>query len=146
MLQDMLLQSWGENIRVFEGVPGKWKDAVFQNLRAEGAFLVSAVRKNGNTSWIKVESLAGEPCRIISDFGGRKPSVKADRKMKLTEVKSGIWSLDIRKGESALLYAGDECPDLTVAPLPMKPEDMNMYGLDASRPLPIYDPRKKKFR
>ena len=41
-LQDMLLQSWGDKINVFPAVPQEWDTAVFHDLRAEGAFLVSA--------------------------------------------------------------------------------------------------------
>ena len=44
-LHDMLLSSWGDRIRVFPGVPGKWADVAFKDLRAQGAFLVTAVRK-----------------------------------------------------------------------------------------------------
>ncbi|MDR1485830.1 MAG: hypothetical protein LBT09_13540, partial [Planctomycetaceae bacterium] len=63
-LQEMLIQSWGGVIRIFPAVPAEWKDAAFQDLRAEGAFLVTAVRKDGKTSWVKVKSLAGELCRV----------------------------------------------------------------------------------
>ena len=48
-LQDILLQSWGGTIRIFPGVPESWKDVTFHNLRAEGAFLVSAQRRDGKT-------------------------------------------------------------------------------------------------
>jgi len=41
-LQDMLLQSWGNKIAVFPAIPKAWDSAVFHDLRAEGAFLVSA--------------------------------------------------------------------------------------------------------
>jgi len=133
MLQDMLIQSWGDKIRVFPGVPGAWKDAVFHDLRAEGAFLVSAVRKEGKTAWIHVQSLAGEPCVVQADFGGETPKVLASREMKLTSVSPGAWSLDIKKGESAVLYAGADVPSREIAPLPMAREEMNRYGLPADR-------------
>ena len=43
----MLLQSWNDIIQVFPAVPDKWKDVCFKNFRTQGAFLVSAERKNG---------------------------------------------------------------------------------------------------
>jgi len=49
--------------------------------------------------------------------------------MKLTGVGPGVWSLDIKKGESAVLYAGAEAPSLEIAPLPIAEEEMNRYGL-----------------
>jgi len=133
MLQDMLIQSWGDKIRVFPGVSKDWRDAVFHNLRAEGAFLVSAVRKDGQTAWVHVQSLAGEPCVLQADFGGDTPKLLASRRMELTEVSPGAWSLDIKKGESAVLYAGDNAPSLVIAPLPMAEEEMNHYGLRSKR-------------
>ncbi|MHC4439878.1 MAG: glycosyl hydrolase family 95 catalytic domain-containing protein [Planctomycetota bacterium] len=41
-LQEMLLQSYSDTIRLFPAVPADWKDISFKTLRAEGAFLVSA--------------------------------------------------------------------------------------------------------
>jgi hypothetical protein len=133
MLHDMLIQSWGDKIRVFPGVPKKWEDAVFHNLRAEGAYLVSAVRKEGKTAWVHVQSLAGEPCLLQADFGGETPKVLANREMELTAVSPGVWSLDINKAESAVLYAGADAPHLEIAPVPIAKEEMNRYGLRKKR-------------
>jgi len=136
MVHDMLIQSWGEKIRIFPGVPGAWKDAVFHNLRAEGAFLVSAVRGEGKTAWAHLQSLAGEPCVVQADFGGETPKVLANREIKLTNLSPGVWSLDLEKGEAAALYVGEDKPTLEIAPLAMSKEEMNRYGLR--------DPRKQK--
>ncbi|MHC4200995.1 MAG: glycosyl hydrolase family 95 catalytic domain-containing protein, partial [Planctomycetota bacterium] len=129
MVHDMLIQSWGDRIRVFPGVPGSWKDAVFHNLRAEGAFLVSAVRREGRTAWVRLQSLAGEPCVVQADFGGETPKVLAKRGVGLGRVSPGVWSLDLKKGESVVLHTGKEMPELEIAPLPMPEKEMNRYGL-----------------
>jgi hypothetical protein len=102
-------------------------------LRAEGAFLVSAVRKEGKTAWVRVQSLAGEPCALQVDFGGEMPKVLASRDMKRTNVSPGVWSLDLQQGESAVLYAGADPPNLEIAPLSMARQEMNRYGLRANR-------------
>ncbi len=71
-VHDMLLQSWGGTLRVFRGTPSSWPDAAFHQLRGQGAFLVSAKKKNGVTQFVTVESLAGSPCRIETDIPNAK--------------------------------------------------------------------------
>jgi len=123
----------GDKIRVFPGVSPQWKEGVFHNLRAQGAFLVSAVRNQGKTAWVRIESLAREPCVVKADFGGDTPRVLATREVKLTTVSPGVWSLDLKEGEAAVLYVGDDKPKLEVAPLSMNQEEMNRYGVRKER-------------
>ena len=63
-LLDMALQSWGGKIRIFPAIPGIWRDLDYFILLSEGAFEVSAVRKNGKVAWIRIHSLSGEPCLV----------------------------------------------------------------------------------
>ncbi len=67
-IQELLIQSWGNKIRIFPAVPGAWKDVSFDKLRTEGGFLVSAGRTNGKTKFIKVYSSKGDTCRIQTDL------------------------------------------------------------------------------
>lgn len=53
-VHEMLLQSWGGVVRVFPAVPRGWGQVSFSTLRAEGAFLVSADRRNGRTQWVRI--------------------------------------------------------------------------------------------
>jgi alpha-L-fucosidase 2 len=53
-VNEMLLQSWGEKIRVFPAVPDGWPDVSFENLRAEGAVLVSARRQAGRLTRLRL--------------------------------------------------------------------------------------------
>ncbi|HKO14627.1 MAG TPA: alpha-L-fucosidase, partial [Gemmatimonadaceae bacterium] len=64
-MQELFLQDWGHALRVFPAMPAAWTDASFDRLRADGAFLVSGVRAHGRTSWVRIESLAGQPCRLV---------------------------------------------------------------------------------
>jgi alpha-L-fucosidase 2 len=73
---EMLLQSHNDVIQIFPALPDGWKEVSFENLRARGAFLVSAQRKSGFTKEIKIKSLAGVPCRILNPFRGRRILVK----------------------------------------------------------------------
>ena len=100
----MMLQSWGDVIRVFPAMPERWsEEAVFHKLRTEGAFLVSSKWANGKTEWILIESLSGEPCVMQTDM----PQFKADREIKVEPVMGPLgqkrWKIGLKKGESTLL-------------------------------------------
>ena len=103
-VHDLLMQSRNGIIRVFPALPPSWKTAVFHNLRAEGAFLVSAAFRNGKTQWVRVKSLAGEPCRIRID--GKEQTLK------------------LAKDEEILLSQGSA----VVEPVPADPSKANFYG------------------
>jgi alpha-L-fucosidase 2 len=120
-IHDMLLQSWGGVLRIFPAMPAQWRDTAFHDLRAEGGFLVSAVREGGEALFVRVRSLAGEPCFVRSDLTGRGAvrAVEAnhgreDRSDRVAVVESGLIRLDIRAGEDIVLYVGERVPDLAV--------------------------------
>ena len=71
-VQEMLLQSHRGRIEVFPAVPGSWRDVTFTTLRAQGAFLVSAERRNGVTRRVEVQSEKGGACRLLSPWSGRE--------------------------------------------------------------------------
>jgi len=70
-VHEMLLQSWGGRIRVFPAVPASWRDASFKNLRAEGGFAVSAMRREGRTLKVSVKATVAQELRLKNPFGGR---------------------------------------------------------------------------
>ena len=127
-LQEMLLQSWGDVVRIFPAVPTDWKDVSFFQLRTEGAFLVSAARQGGETKWVQITSLAGERCRI--HLGLRGPVwTDGPENLALSFPAAGVVEVNLEKGRTVLFFSGNERPDLTVAPLPARPEDGNAFGL-----------------
>jgi hypothetical protein len=80
VVNECLMQSYDGIIRFFPNWPMD-KDAEFQNLRAVGAFLVSASLKNGKVNEIKVISEVGGVLKMIlpwikggtvSTSGGKK--------------------------------------------------------------------------
>jgi hypothetical protein len=127
-VQDMLLQSWGNKIRVFPALPDSWKDVAFHNFRTEGAFLISACRKNGITSFVRIRSLAGEPCVICPAMDGM-PRTTGINNPALVELENGCYRLDIRKGEEVILYQGERVPDFVIGPLPLEPGKINHFGI-----------------
>jgi len=78
-VHEMLLQSWSaspgvpdsEVIRVFPAVPKAWADASFDDLRAEGAHLVSARRVRGATVWLRIVAGRSGVLRVRDPFGRR---------------------------------------------------------------------------
>jgi hypothetical protein len=131
-IQDMLIQSWSDPakaepgpIRVFPAVPTDWLDVEFHDLRAEGAFLVSARRAAGKTQWVRVKSLAGEPCRIKTDLTG---DVKIQG-CRMIALGDGLFELKLLKGGEALLYCGEAPPSAVVAPLSIDPAKAYHFGM-----------------
>ncbi|MDO5417390.1 MAG: hypothetical protein Q4F29_09335 [Lachnospiraceae bacterium] len=132
-INDMLLQSWGEDIRVFPAVPKEWPDVTIHGLRAEGGFLVSAVRRDGETRWIRVESLAGEPCRIRTDLGQMNQqaihAVSASGQELPFEISpDGLIHLELEKGQEGYLYAGEQKPKFVIEPVSSQKHLENFFG------------------
>ena len=115
-LLDMALQSWGGKIRIFPAIPGIWRDFAFDNLLAEGAFEVSAVRKNGKVAWIRIHSLAGEPCLVECDFSGELYQ-KGKRRYKIDRISDTLFSLDLKAGEEVVLYGDPSFKDFRIGPV-----------------------------
>ena len=123
---DMLLQSWGKYIRVFPACPSAWRDASFHDLRAEGGFLVSAVRKDGRTQFIRIKSLAGEPCRLKSDLPA--PVKWVGPTTANLRQHDGVIELDLKRGEEVILYRDAKPSDFIIAPLPHPTTEDNAWG------------------
>ncbi len=64
VINECLMQSYSGTIRLFPNWPTD-KNAEFRNLRAAGAFLVSASIKDGKFSGVEIFSEAGMPLKII---------------------------------------------------------------------------------
>lgn len=137
-IHELVLQSWamqpfGTHIRVFAGVPDSWKDVSFDKLLAEGAFEVSAVRRDGKTKFVQITSLAGAPCRVSTSLEG-KIVASGSRPFHLTtETEDGrpLTVIDLKKGETVLLTSADESltpNDLKITPVAAQPGHENYYG------------------
>lgn len=127
-MNEMLLQSWGDVIDIFPAVPESWTDVSFYNLRAEGAFLVSAVRKNGLTQFIHIKSLAGAPCTVKAGLG-KDVKVKSTRDISVEKKPEGLLKIDLDKGEKIILYRGNYEGDFSVRPIKKSVGEMNSWGL-----------------
>ena len=116
-IQELFLQDWGGALRVFPAVPAAWTDAAFDRLRADGAFLVSGVRRAGRTAWVRIESLAGEPCRlVVADWERAVVRAHTGSTPRVTQAAAGEWSIDLRKGAWVVLASDATIPLIAVAP------------------------------
>jgi hypothetical protein len=116
-IQELFLQDWGGALRVFPAIPAAWPDAAFDRLRADGAFLVSAVRRAGRTGWVRIESLAGEPCRlVVADWERAVVRAHTGSTPRVTQAAAGEWSIDLRKGAWVVLASDATIPLIAVAP------------------------------
>jgi len=131
-IQTMLLQSWGDKIRIFPAMPQAWPDVVFHNLRAEGAFLVSARRAGGKTQWVRIKSLAGEPCRVKPNFAGEPRIVAGATNATLKSLGDGVYELVLAKGQEVVL-AGDGKAPFRVDALPAQADRLNSFGVHAAK-------------
>jgi len=68
VINECLIQSYNGTIRLFPNWP-MTKDAEFHNLRAAGAFLVSAALKDGKVTGIEIVSEAGSELKIFLPWG-----------------------------------------------------------------------------
>lgn len=123
-IHGMLMQSWGDTIRVFPALPTAWSNAAFVNLRAEGAFLVSASRRGGKTDVIRVKSLAGEPCRLRTDM----VEPRSDRVV-LKKICPGLYELALPRGEEVVLRPAGANDEPIIGPVAGPGSARNLFGL-----------------
>lgn len=102
-LQELVLQTWNNKIRVFPAVPSSWRDISFENMRTEGNFLVSAVMKNGQTKWIKIVSPTGGRCTVVTDMKGIL--TKSAQPVNLVNKDKNVYQFDLNKEQSVIIYS-----------------------------------------
>jgi hypothetical protein len=108
-------------------MPAAWQEASFHDLRVEGAFLVSAVREKGQTKFVRVKSLAGEPCLIQSDLRGKIKMISSGKAS--MRQQNGLIELTMAKGEEAVLYSGRKPKSFKIRAWQMKAEEANRWGV-----------------
>lgn len=119
-VQEMLLQSWSatlgqrdtEVVRIFPSMPWCWHDASFEDLRAEGGWMVSARRENNATTWFEISATRNGVLRIRDNFGGRK----IEWSLKDVAKTGDNFEINLKKGQS--LEAELEKPE-AVPPAPV---------------------------
>jgi alpha-L-fucosidase 2 len=101
-LQEMLLQSYSGTIRIFPAIPTDWQDVSFTKLRAEGAFLVSAERRDGQIRRVAIMAEKGGLCRLENPFPGSNFHAEGIAKKVLQEKDNEIH-LKMSPGQRVIL-------------------------------------------
>ena len=97
-IQEMLIQSNTGTVEIFPAIPANWNDVSFDKLRTEGAFLVSAEKKNGSVDKITVTSEKGGTIRIRNPFTNNE--FKTDAK----DIEKGnIITIKMKTGETVVM-------------------------------------------
>jgi alpha-L-fucosidase 2 len=79
-IQEMLLHTRRGVNYLFAGAPARWREASFRGMRTDGAFLVSAERKAGAVTRVKVESPAGGTFTLANPWGDAPVTVNTTGK------------------------------------------------------------------
>jgi hypothetical protein len=99
VINECLMQSYTGTIRLFPNWP-EAENAEFHNLRAVGAFLVSATLENGKVKGVEITSEAGSRLRIFLPWENGGTIIKGNEK---TVVKEAYFEADTKKGEKIYL-------------------------------------------
>jgi hypothetical protein len=105
-LQEMLLQSYAGFIEIMPAVPTEWKDASFENLRTEGAFLVSAKKAGGQVDEVKIISEKGGVTKLKLPF--KTHFVASNAGFKIKSAENGFLELTAKPGAVLVLKNGYE--------------------------------------
>ena len=102
-IQEMLLQSDGNDLRVFPAVPEDWKNVYFRQLRAQGAFLVDAEKRNGVVQFILVKAEKGGVFYLHDPEQNLKPALLFSQiAPEQTAAGNRVWKVRLKKGEIAV--------------------------------------------
>ena len=101
-VQEMLLQSHTGVIRIFPAVPASWKDISFRDLRAMGAFLISAEQKAGAVQKIEITSEQGGICKIAVP-ASLKGELSITGNQSEASRNGDILSIPTQKGEKIVI-------------------------------------------
>lgn len=96
-IQEMLLQSHTGTVRVFPAIPASWTDVSFENLRAMGAFLVSAEKKDGKVVKIRIYPEQGGALRIA--FPAEATNIAITGNDGSIANENGIYTIPTLKGQ-----------------------------------------------
>jgi hypothetical protein len=122
---DMMLQGWNDTVRIFPAVPAHWRDIAFRDLLTEGAFTVSAIRREGRTVWVRVRANVARRLRLRDPFGGGEVSASGAA----LEREGELWVAELEAGQEVVLCLPGETGDLDAAVTGVRTSDTSRLGL-----------------
>lgn len=127
-INEMLLQGWGDIVRVFPAVPRHWRDVAFRDLLTEGAFSVSAMRREGRTVWLRLRAGVARRLRLRDPFGGAEVAVSGAT----LERDGDLWVTNLEAGQEIVMCLPGEEGDLDAAVEAVRGSDTSRLGLRAN--------------
>ncbi len=124
-INDMLLQGWNDILRIFPAVPEHWRDVVFRDLVAEGAFRVSAIRRASQTVWVSITAGVARTLKLRDPFDGVQVSVVGGELRREGDLYVG----ELAAGQPVVLCLEGETGDLAAAISAVKSSDTSRLGL-----------------
>jgi len=106
-ISDMLLQGWDDIIRIFPAVPEHWRDIAFRDLLSEGAFKVSAVRRDGKTVWVQIKAGVARKLRLKNPFGDQTVNSAGPAARR----EGDFWISELKADEAIILAVNDVAID-----------------------------------
>lgn len=102
-LQEMLLQSYQNFIEVMPAVPDVWRDVSFNQLRTEGAFLVSANRSEGKLKQVIIVSEKGGILTLKNPF--MKYTYQKSNEVKIISSNAKFIKINFKPNSEIKFYA-----------------------------------------
>lgn len=105
-LQEMLIQSYAGFIEVLPAIPAAWQDVAFENLRAEGAFLVSVKKDGGQIAEITIASEKGGKTKLKLPF--KTWFTNSNENVEADQSEPGFLNLNFKPGAAITIKNGFE--------------------------------------
>ncbi len=105
-IQEMLLQSYAGFIEIMPAVPADWQNVTFNNLRAEGAFLISARKADGQIREITLVAEKDGVTQVKIPF--EKWEIESDSEVKVVKSEKEFLILQFGAGSKAIIKNTDK--------------------------------------
>ena len=135
-INELLLRSPSGNLEgqplicVFPAIVEAWREVRFSRLRAQGAFLVTAERRDGCTAYVLIESEAGVDCRLVNPWPGQQVMVTQGGERVAHEVDGDVLAFATRAGQTyAVCQAGSALDALEIIEISGRGEEDCLLGI-----------------
>jgi len=123
-------------VDIFPGVPVEWSDVNFHLLRAQGGWLLSAVKQDGVVTFVRLENGGKEGAVLnvsvahddIWQDKTRPPSAVPSI-VPVVWAGSGCWAVGpLAPGQHVILYVGERPDKFVISPVPANTTEFNWFG------------------
>lgn len=122
---DMLVQGWGDTLRIFPAMPSHWRDVAFRELVTEGAWRVSAIRRESRTVWVSIRAGVAGTLRLRDPFAGETAVVTGAKLRREGDLLVG----EMAAGQRVVLCLEGETGDMDAAIAAVQASDAGRLGL-----------------